>query len=655
TARRLPLPAASPPESFRLRGRAASATPAVSHQLASFGHPIEGSVPEESDYAVDEGSDGHDRHAAGPHAAALRRFSEFAVDPDGRRRASAALEHRQRESVQQAAAAASAIAVHGAVEGAQSRRHSFADLPARYGVTASPRIDRRYAHEGTDGEDPSARAAAVEAAARPWSGEDGEHADPSPAGARGHAGAHPHGRARGIRADGAIASAYAAGVPHRVLRGGPLPPPRVPSSLVALPAGYPSAGTYGVERSSSPPGGRPRHAFGPPHPVRPPSRPHQALCVVTFKCCRAEVFYVHEGTGLQVKAGDMVIVEADRGTDLGTVVEANLSPERARDLKEHYAAEHYRWLMMFSRHHNAGTGHGHVLNGVGPYGARGAPGSAVGGMGPPGGHHAGPETGPGDLKPKMIKRLAQAHEIQTLRDKEGNEAKAKRVCQQKVAEHRLQMEILDAEFQMDWKKLTFYYFADAYINFNSLVTELFKVYKTRIWMSAINPASFANLGTGGPSPTTGLGPASVPFGRQSPYRPPPDASLYHGGGPAAFNGLRAALLAPPSDPSGGVPDRGPPLGLASNGAAGYAFPAFGPIPRGPAGLHDYLHRLPRPLDPPPPVDYRPIGFSDVPAHDYPPRPSHPHHHGAGHKTGLLGPGELWMGVGAFQSLSLNTH
>jgi cell fate regulator YaaT (PSP1 superfamily) len=53
-----------------------------------------------------------------------------------------------------------------------------------------------------------------------------------------------------------------------------------------------------------------------------------------------------------------------------------------------------------------------------------------------------------DLKPKMIKRLAQPHEIQTLRDKEANEAKAKRVCQQKVLEHRLPMEILDAEFQM---------------------------------------------------------------------------------------------------------------------------------------------------------------------------------------------------------------
>ena len=59
----------------------------------------------------------------------------------------------------------------------------------------------------------------------------------------------------------------------------------------------------------------------------------------------------------------------------------------------------------------------------------------------------------------------------------------------------------------DWKKLTFYYFADAYINFNPLVTDLFKIYKTRIWMSAINPASFITPSTGLQLPT-GLGPGA---------------------------------------------------------------------------------------------------------------------------------------------------
>ena len=40
--------------------------------------------------------------------------------------------------------------------------------------------------------------------------------------------------------------------------------------------------------------------------------------------------------------------------------------------------------------------------------------------------------------------------------------------------------------------MTFYYYADSYVNFNNLVTDLFKAYKTRIWMSAINPDSFVS-------------------------------------------------------------------------------------------------------------------------------------------------------------------
>ena len=59
----------------------------------------------------------------------------------------------------------------------------------------------------------------------------------------------------------------------------------------------------------------------------------------------------------------------------------------------------------------------------------------------------------------------------------------------------------------DWKKLTFYYFADEYINFNSLVTDLFKIYKTRIWMSAINPASFQTP-AGGLQLPGGIGPSA---------------------------------------------------------------------------------------------------------------------------------------------------
>ena len=173
------------------------------------------------------------------------------------------------------------------------------------------------------------------------------------------------------------------------------------------------------------------------------ARPSQLLYIVTFKAQRADVFYAQEGTGLQVKKGDLVIVEADRGADLGTIASNNVPFAEAKELKDRYMQEHYNWLMIFSRHGQNGT-----VAGPNPNSQLSTSNNAIGGMsGAPG--QMGPQDLPNsDLKPKMIKRLAQPHEIQTLRDKEGNEAKAKRVCQQKVIEHRLNMEILEAEFQM---------------------------------------------------------------------------------------------------------------------------------------------------------------------------------------------------------------
>lgn len=173
------------------------------------------------------------------------------------------------------------------------------------------------------------------------------------------------------------------------------------------------------------------------------ARPTQLLYIVTFKAQRADVFYVQEGTGLQVKKGDLVIVEADRGADLGTIASSNVLFAEAKELKDRYMQEHYNWLMVFSRHGQNGT-----VAGPNPNGQPNPSNSAVGGLSSSTGQAGLQDLPSSELKPKMIKRLAQPHEIQTLRDKEGNEAKAKRVCQQKVIEHRLNMEILEAEFQM---------------------------------------------------------------------------------------------------------------------------------------------------------------------------------------------------------------
>lgn len=209
-------------------------------------------------------------------------------------------------------------------------------------------------------------------------------------------------------------------------------------------------------------------------PARPP------LYVVNFKCSRSDIFYIQEGSDLTVQPGDLVSVEADRGTDLGCVQHTDLGWDDARKFKARYAEQHFGWLMMFSQQTRSGAPNVLNPNAVSP--GRGGTGPSSPGQ--------GLRDNVMEIKPKMIKRHAQPHEIQGLQEKEGDEAKAKRICQSKVVEHGLNMEILDAEFQFDRKKLTFYFFSNEYINFNALVTDLFKMYKTRIWMSAINPASF---------------------------------------------------------------------------------------------------------------------------------------------------------------------
>ncbi|KAK5175636.1 uncharacterized protein LTR77_000775 [Saxophila tyrrhenica] len=260
---------------------------------------------------------------------------------------------------------------------------------------------------------------------------------------------------------------------------------------------------------------------------------NRSLYIVSFKCSRVEVFYLLENTGLNVKEGDIVIVEADRGQDLGTVQHAKVSHEEAREYKRKYDTEQYKWLMMFSKNNNQGNvnpnaqiyGESREMNGID---GRNLLANA-------------PRTMQGNpresFKTKAIKRLAGPYEIRQLADKEANEAKAKRTCQQKIAQLHVDMEVLDAEWQWDFQKLIFYFYADHYIDFKALVTELYRIYKVRIWMSAINPASFALQANG--QPPSGVGPGAImenghnnnnysmlygadpdPYGAVPPYRIP---------------------------------------------------------------------------------------------------------------------------------------
>lgn len=344
-----------------------------------------------------------------------RRFSEFGVKPGTQYNFSGGPEYRHVEGVKKGQWQSS-LSFGNIVEPPQSRRHSFAEVPTRQNSTG-PGHDLQNSRDSTEfgisaNGKPVSPDGYPEGMVRPPQNESGEYATFH---------LNRHFAERLLELEHLRDRDFAVSYFSRTEPTMRSPDGQRPSSSTALHQAY-LQGHYG----------RPQQ-FGIAH-----NRPKQLLYIVTFKCQRADVFYVQEGTGLQVNKGDLVIVEADRGTDLGTVASDNVPWAEAKELKDKFIEEHHRWLMMFSQHGQNGTVAAQNPNG-GPHGA------VLGGSTSQPGLHDVPS---GDLKPKMIKRVAQQHEIQSLREKEGAEAKAKRACQQKVVEHRLRMEILDAEFQM---------------------------------------------------------------------------------------------------------------------------------------------------------------------------------------------------------------
>lgn len=163
-------------------------------------------------------------------------------------------------------------------------------------------------------------------------------------------------------------------------------------------------------------------------------RPREMLYIISFKCCRVGVYYLPDNSGLIISEGDVVIVEAGRGQDLGVVQHARITQEEARNLLAKYGEEQYKWLMQKSR---AGA----VDSNIAVYDeTNGTDNTNMRSTRPPRDQHQ-------NLKPKAMKRMAAPHEVRMLMDKESNEAKAKHTCQQKVLRHHLNMEILEAEFQ----------------------------------------------------------------------------------------------------------------------------------------------------------------------------------------------------------------
>ena len=96
---------------------------------------------------------------------------------------------------------------------------------------------------------------------------------------------------------------------------------------------------------------------------------------------------------------------------------------------------------------------------------------------------------PGDFKikgsPMAIIRVASDHDFERVQENRKREKESLEECYGLVRKHNLGMKLVDAEYQLDGNKLTFYFTADRRIDFRDLVKDLAAVYKTRIELRQI--------------------------------------------------------------------------------------------------------------------------------------------------------------------------
>jgi cell fate regulator YaaT (PSP1 superfamily) len=86
---------------------------------------------------------------------------------------------------------------------------------------------------------------------------------------------------------------------------------------------------------------------------------------------------------------------------------------------------------------------------------------------------------------RTIVRKAGPHDFQRRRRNLQKENRAEEVCRRLVLDHRLAMKVVNVEFQLDGKKVTFFFTAEGRVDFRNLVRDLAGELRTRIELRQI--------------------------------------------------------------------------------------------------------------------------------------------------------------------------
>ena len=92
---------------------------------------------------------------------------------------------------------------------------------------------------------------------------------------------------------------------------------------------------------------------------------------------------------------------------------------------------------------------------------------------------------PENIKPLPILRNATPDELDLRKQNVQKEKDARGECIKLIAKRGLNMKLVDVEWQLDGNKVTFYFTAEKRVDFRELVKDLAAVYRTRIELRQI--------------------------------------------------------------------------------------------------------------------------------------------------------------------------
>ena len=94
---------------------------------------------------------------------------------------------------------------------------------------------------------------------------------------------------------------------------------------------------------------------------------------------------------------------------------------------------------------------------------------------------------------RPVVRAATPEDTLTMEKNKEKEAKAFAVCQEKIAEHGLDMKLVDAEYSFEGNKVLFFFTSDGRVDFRALVKDLASTIHARIELRQIGVRDEAKM------------------------------------------------------------------------------------------------------------------------------------------------------------------